>query len=157
MTSTAAQRAVARFAAMYGEPRSPDPEAFFEEFARALSGTEPRILDEAVSRTVRDAVFWPKPAEVLAHARVVAAERYRPAEHQPVTERTPPTPVQRARADALVAEMRRALAANIVGGPVAPPAVAASDWARAQSAPGEAIRRSLTPQSRRVQGEREGD
>lgn len=69
-----ADRVIARLMAVFGEPKTPDPDLYVEEFRKALVGYEGHILDKAVDRWMkRDTAFWPRPGELLAEARSVAA------------------------------------------------------------------------------------
>lgn len=118
---TPAETAVARLVAVFGEPKTPDPQGFVIEFTKALTGYDGRVLERAVDRVIRDSTFWPKPAEILVHARDVASTFYaataRPAEHQPIEEREEPTPEQRERVKRLLDGAMQTLAAAAVPEP----------------------------------------
>jgi len=76
-----------RFMAVYGEPRTPDPDEFLTEFAACLEGCDASALRKATDRLIRKSAFWPKPAEVLEAVSSILAERDRQAE----STRRPPT------------------------------------------------------------------
>lgn len=139
---TPAEEAIERFLAMFGEPRTPNPERFLAEYAKALTGIEGPILEAAVDRVMRTATFWPKPAEVLQEVNHVAAERYK---HRAVDwdaveadrksgwkfgdlAKSAPSDEARARAQAMVDEMKRNLASISLDAndPMEP------DWKRGQ-------------------------
>jgi hypothetical protein len=75
-----------RFMAVYGEPRTPDPDEFLTEFAACLEGCDASALRKATDRLIRKSSFWPKPAEVLEAVSSILAERDRQME----TTRRPP-------------------------------------------------------------------
>ena len=148
-----AEYAIRRMTAVFGDPKTDDPDVFLDEYRRALSGWDANVLDKATDRVIQASVFWPKPAEFLVHARAVAAETTRfkprkPAEHEtgdlPVR-----TPEQIAAANELVAQLMRAFAAKRIDGA---DGRAHIDWKRSQRGgrwPG------LTTASRRMTGEGE--
>lgn len=74
---TPAEDAIERLLTMFGEPRTPNPERFLAEYAKALTGIEATILETAVDRVMKTATFWPKPAEILEEVNRVAADKYR--------------------------------------------------------------------------------
>lgn len=78
---------IRRLVAVFGEPKTDDPEVYLMEFERALSGWADEILQLAGDKVINESVFWPKPAEVLAAARGIAGDlarkRAKP-EHQPI-------------------------------------------------------------------------
>lgn len=65
-----AQILIARFLAIYGEPRTENTELFLREYENAISGWDERTLKSAGDRLIAEAKFWPRPAEVndLCHA-----------------------------------------------------------------------------------------
>lgn len=73
---SAAQDVIRRFMAVFGEPKTPDPDAFITEYEKALTGYEKRFLDAAADRLIKRSTFWPKPAEVLAEANAISSEFY---------------------------------------------------------------------------------
>jgi hypothetical protein len=139
----AADNAIERFIAMFGEPRTPNPEKFIEEYQKALRGIDAEVLDKAVDRIMRTVTFWPKPAEVIQEAHRVAAEKYehRPADWDAIDKdrkegwkfddltRSAVTPESKARVQAMVEEMKRNLAERVVDGKPDP---FAPDWERGQ-------------------------
>lgn len=104
---------IARFSAMFGAPRTDDPDLFIAEFERAISGIDKQLLAKAGDALMRSSKFWPKPSEVLDLVDKMASERerYERLNHREVEKHVPPpTPEQAARANALVAEFKRSLA-----------------------------------------------
>lgn len=165
MTLNAAQTAVARLAAVYGEPKTPNPDMFADEFVRALTGYDARLLEAAVDRVVRESTFWPKPAEVIAAARSVAAALYasKPAEHKPIEPRIERTPEAKAEVDRLIDEFRRDVAARALDGNDRE-RERATDWSRGnrdgfaamQSESSTGLhRQGLSSASRRMSGEKD--
>lgn len=156
--------AIARLTAVYGEPKTPDPELFVVEFRKALAGTDAVLLEKALDRWVRsDNAFWPRPGELLAEIKRVALDpltrhHRRPAEHQPIETRQR-SPEEVARVRALVADAVRAMAA----GKIDPEDKPQPDWARGQRDGFHAMQEnspsglhrvaSLTPVSKRMTGE----
>lgn len=138
----AADDAIERFLAMFGEPKTPNPSRFIEEYRKALRGIDGDVLDRAVDRIMRKTTFWPKPAEVIQEAHQVAAEKYEhKAEDWDAIEadrkqgwkfsdlsKSAATPESKARVQAMVDEMKRNIAANKIDTkePVE------IDWARGQ-------------------------
>lgn len=95
---------IQRLVAMFGEPRTEAPAMYLKEFEKALSGYDARVLELAGDRVIRESVFWPKPAEVVAIARVIAADlqaKQRKPEHRPI-ETNNASPEERARVKDLV-------------------------------------------------------
>jgi hypothetical protein len=72
---TPEDRLIQRFISVYGEPKTPNPEMFLNEFAEAISGWNIQILDKVGSDIIRSSQFWPKPAEIIERAKLLAAER----------------------------------------------------------------------------------
>lgn len=77
---------ISRLAIVYGQPDSPDPVAFLEEFSRLLSSYSETTLDAATDRVLKKhrGRQWPTPAECIAACEEVletdrAAEARRPA------------------------------------------------------------------------------
>lgn len=81
--TTPAEEIIERFLAMFGEPKTTNPDLFLTEYQKALTGYDAELLHRAADKVMKTATFWPKPAEVLAVVTDIAAERYRhrPAEH----------------------------------------------------------------------------
>ena len=158
-------RAIARLTAVYGEPKTADPELFLTEFAKALEGSNEAFIDKAIDRWMRkDTPFWPRPGELLAEINRVALDPImrarKPAEHQPIETRTR-TPEEVARVSALVAETVRALSAGKIDEEDKPQ----PDWTAGQRDGFEQMQRDspnsfhrlagLTPISKPMTGERE--
>lgn len=72
-----AKEVISRFMAVFGEPKTPDPDGFLVEFAQCLSGCEATALRKAADTLIRRSTFWPKPAEVLELVSEILAERDR--------------------------------------------------------------------------------
>lgn len=158
-----ASDAVNKLAAMFGEPRTPDPELFLDEYAKALKGWDGLVLDRAVSEAIRECVYWPKPADIIQRAERIAAEMYKP---KPFDDRyawrPEPTPEEKARVQALVDAAKKALSANgLPADTVNPP-----DWKAGQrpgfekmqrESPNHGLHRAkggrLTDLSRRMSGD----
>ena len=80
-TTTPAEEVVARLSAVYGDPKTPDPAMFVDEYIKALTGFDGRVLHRAADRVIKSSMFWPRPAELIAEAEHVASEFYK---HRPV-------------------------------------------------------------------------
>lgn len=65
---TPEQKLISRLLAMFGEPKSLDPDQFVKDFAKAIEGYSPELLEAAGDAVIRKCTFWPKPAEVIAEA-----------------------------------------------------------------------------------------
>lgn len=63
------KKLVFRFLAMFGEPKSLDPDQFIRDFIKAIEGYGPELLEKAGDALIKKNTFWPKPAEVIAEAR----------------------------------------------------------------------------------------
>jgi hypothetical protein len=136
---TPAEDAIERFLAMFGEPKTTNPQRFLDEYAKALTGIEADILERAVDRIMRTAKFWPRPAEVIDEATHIAAEkyRYRPVDWDAVDaerkagwtfsdlSKRPVTAESRAAVHAMVDEMKRNIAEKELSEAVAK---VAPDW-----------------------------
>lgn len=70
---TPVDKMIARFMAVYGEPRTTDPEMFLAEYRKALTPYSAEILEAATDRLILSSAFWPKPAEAIAEAQRVIA------------------------------------------------------------------------------------
>ncbi len=75
-----AEETIERLLALFGEPKTSNPERFLEEYRKALTGIDPRVLEQATDRIMKKSTFWPKPAEIIAEAHTIAAMLY---SHQP--------------------------------------------------------------------------
>ena len=74
-----AEEMIRRFGAVFGEPRTDDPELFLREYAQAVSGWDAAILKRVGDRLVRQAKYWPRPAEVCELAEALVADMPRPS------------------------------------------------------------------------------
>lgn len=72
---SAAKEVIKRFMAVFGEPRTPDPDTFLVEFERSLEGYDAKALRKACDTLIRKSTFWPKPAEVIEIAATILTER----------------------------------------------------------------------------------
>jgi len=156
--------AVARLVAVFGEPRTADPELYVAEFRKALKGLDPRVLELAVDQWMRkDTAFWPRPGELLAEAEIASAKIYgrRPAEHMPIEGRPEMDAAARARVQALVAKTLASMSdVGHVTGTASP-----AQWERGHRAAFKAMqdatpnvhlhKQGLSPISKRMMGERE--
>ncbi len=80
---------IRRLVAVFGEPKTDDPEIYLAEFEKSLKGWSAEVLQQAGDRVIKESVFWPKPAEVIAICRSIAvdiASRSRRPERQPIYE-----------------------------------------------------------------------
>lgn len=105
-----------RFVTVFGEPRTDAPDRYLEEYAKALRGWEAEVLALAGDRVIRENVFWPKPAEVLAIARTIAADleaKRKKPEHRPI-EKNEASPEEKARVKELVRLTLMGMARNNV-------------------------------------------
>ena len=130
-----------RMIAMFGEPRTEYPEVFLADYRKALDGWNPEVLDKATDRVQQSCVFWPKPAEFLEQARIVASEierakPRRPAEHEDI-QIIKRSPEQIAMAQELVDNFSRFVADKTITHPTA-----ATDWKRGQRDGFEAMQRN---------------
>lgn len=156
-------RLIARLTNVFGEPKTEDPAAFVAEYAKALAGYDPAILEAAGDEIIKSAVYWPRPAEAVQTARRVAAERgAKQTIGAHVPRQTTAEPVQprdedsRARMDAMVRELKAFVAAHSLKPPKQVPLadVSRPAFERMQrSASG--LHRALTPRSRAMAGEGE--
>lgn len=161
---TISDEIIERFLAVFGEPKTPNPEVFINEFARSMDGYDETALRAAADNLIKSSTFWPKPAELLGEARRIISDRtmHRPAEHQswkPIAR----TDEQRAMADELVAQFKKFLAERTTVSEAPPPI----DWKRGQrdgfremqrNSPNPGLhmtREGLSALSRRITGEHE--
>lgn len=73
---TPADEVIERFLAMFGDPKTGNPELFLVEYRKALTGYGADLLRRAADRVMKTATFWPKPAELLEQVNILAANRY---------------------------------------------------------------------------------
>jgi hypothetical protein len=113
---TPQQRVMNRLVTVFGEPRTPDVQGFFEEFARALNGYSPEALEAACNRVIETCTYWPKPAEMLEHLRPKVTYSH-PTFRDPPTPAgyEPPTPEAKARVRALVERLHEVIAEKSSG------------------------------------------
>lgn len=69
-------KAIRRLLAVYGTPKTDEPDILFEEFTKALSGFRTDILAKGVDRVIKDRAFstWPTVGEVVKACRDVCDE-----------------------------------------------------------------------------------
>jgi len=154
---------IARLMTMFGEPKTPDPDLFLTEYAKAIKGWDVDVMSKAADEAIRECLYWPKPAELIKRAERIAADMYRP---KPADDRyawkPEPSEEEKARVQALVDAVKRAITATGL------PADKISDvnWKAGQKAEFERMQRespnaklhqirSLTTISRRMSGETE--
>ena len=104
---------IRRFTTMYGAPNVLDKDAFFDEFCKALRGYSPEILDKATTLVIAGHVYpsWPTVGELVKAARSCAEDMRQPAPTKPEVW-PPPTPEQKARADAQQRQMTLSAVGN---------------------------------------------
>lgn len=159
---TPQDKIVSRLTAVFGEPRSENPELFVEEFVKALEPYSAEVLERAGDEIIRSATFWPKPNEIRTLADRHAAALFKPKWDR-VQDVPPPTPEQLVRAAAVMAIFRRNMADKFLGERTkeAEARVAASKRefdAMQRSSPNDYLHRkprSLTDRSRAMSGETE--
>lgn len=116
--SSVEELVVRRFGKLYGPPTSPDPDGFADEYHKALDGTNPKILEEAIDEVVKQQIIpaWPtvgacvEAVNAVAERRMNERRRQEPAKQAEDYRR--PTPEERARVGALLADLKDRLAAN---------------------------------------------
>lgn len=110
---TPAAQIIKRLVAIYGEPKTLDPDVFLAEFEKALEGHREESLHRACSEVIRTCTFWPRPAELLEHVRPTATYSHPNFTEPPVPEGyTKPTQEDRARVQALVSDLMAKLESN---------------------------------------------
>lgn len=110
-----AETAIARLSAVFGEPRTENPELFVAEFARAIARCDGQLLERAIDEVIKGCTFWPKPAEVLQMVARGAADREASERRKfvPVDQDIPPpSPDAIARVNALIQEAKAAISAE---------------------------------------------
>jgi len=161
------QEIIARFMAVFGEPRTTDPDLFLKEYARCMDGYDEAALRKAADKLIASSTFWPKPAELLAETRKALADAARhrrphvPAEHEQI-ERREVSPEARARTDKLVADLKAKLTLTSQEPTPRPvDASAGSFYDMQRNSPNKGLHMTreglarLTEQSRRQTGERD--
>jgi hypothetical protein len=122
---------IRRFNRLYGPPTTPDRDAYFAEYYKALKGTDPKLLEEDIDELVKRQTIpaWPTVGACVEAVHAVAerhgSERRRQAPKQDDYQQ--PSPEERARIGALLAGLKDKLAAR--GGERALPP--REDWSRA--------------------------
>ncbi len=106
---------IERLLNIFGPPKVENPDAYLDEIRSAMNGCGHDAITK-VGDMARDECKWfPKPAELREFAARAAAGMRKPVySRDERRDLPPPTPEQAARAAALVAEMKRNIAANIV-------------------------------------------
>lgn len=72
---TPAETAVQRLMAVFGEPRTTNPDMFLIEFVKAVKGYPDDVLIQACDHVIRKCTYWPKPAEMREAAERILASR----------------------------------------------------------------------------------
>lgn len=99
---TPEKKLIVRFLAMFGEPKSLDPNQFIKDFTKAIEGYAPDLLEAAGDAVIRKNTFWPKPAEVIAEAVRIGGLKGGAFKTFPPSEEPPPlTEEQKARVRAI--------------------------------------------------------
>jgi len=104
---------IARFLAVWGEPKTEYGDLFIAEYRRSLANTSGDVLAAAASAAIDGEDYWPRPATLRRYVNAAATRLQamrRPAEHAPI-DPTPPSPEEIARAKDLFAKLKRDLAA----------------------------------------------
>lgn len=145
---------IARLLAVYGEPRTENPAAFLDEFAKAIAGTSDAALQRAVDAGMKQWQFFPRPAELLEIIRKQNPTSQRQAPNWEAQARIPRTPEQIAANRTLMANLfvRFDRARSPIRGEDA--ATLRDRFLSAQARPGDAIRRAMSGKDRAA-GERE--
>jgi len=94
-------KSIRRLLAVYGTPKTDEPEILFDEMSKALSGFRTDILTKGVDRIIKDRSFstWPTVGEVVKACRDACDEmgdRY--AVERPNYQRREPVPPEVAKA-----------------------------------------------------------
>jgi hypothetical protein len=116
--SSVAEFVIRRFTTLYGPPSSHDQDAFEEEYHKALNGTDPQVLEEAIDTVVKRQTIpaWPVVGACVEAVNEVA-ERQAAARRRQVApqqeEYRRPTPEERARVQALVNRVKSKLAGKV--------------------------------------------
>lgn len=154
-------RLMSRLHAVFGEPRTPDPDTFLHEFARAIGGWSDDVLAKAGDEIIRTCTFWPKPAEVNEAAQRIVSATYKPTPYPAGPELPPPTPEEAERARKLVEEAAQVIikrgkeAMGIEDKPMRDVSRPAFESMQRNS-PNEGLhRRKLSDRSRQMMGDRD--
>ena len=111
--SGVADEIINRLMAVFGEPKSSNPELFLAEFARAMDGYDPDALRKAADNLINNAKYWPRPAELLDEARRVLGERQKHRPPETFAPRQDPTPEEIAGVKAMLVDFHKFMAANV--------------------------------------------
>lgn len=97
-------KAIRRLLAVYGTPKTEEPEILFDEFAKALSGFRSDILVNGIDRVIRERAFsaWPTVGETVKACRDVCGEMADRVPQQPAADYSRRTPVPSVVAKALL-------------------------------------------------------
>jgi hypothetical protein len=144
-----ADEIIERFMAIFGEPKTPNPEVFLAEYADCMEGYDEAALRRAADRLIRSKTFWPRPAELLEEANRVLAERRIGKPVTPEPPRRDPTAEERANVLEELEGFRKFMAANVTVSVTADEARVKGDFIRVQR-PGfyERQRNAATEQSK---------
>lgn len=151
MSNPVAQHFTQKFLNLYGAPDAVDPKAYVEEYARALTGTDPEILRLASNRIVDGRIIdgkavrgWPSVGECVAAVKSVAlrleADRRSKAYAEQAAGKsdTVPMPDAKERVKALVKQAKSHLANADLERRLQNPPPALTDWKRGQKPAWEA-------------------
>lgn len=129
--SSVEELVVRRFGKLYGPPTSPDPDGFADEYHKALDGTNPKLLEEAIDEVVKRQTIpaWPTVGACVEAVHQVAERRAgeRRRQEPKQDDYRQPTPEEKARIGALLAGLKDKLAARGSGRAIQP----REDWSRA--------------------------
>lgn len=158
------ERLIDRLLTVFGEPKVDNPSGYLDEFAKALRGYDAEILEAAGDAVIRECKFWPRPAEVRDHCESEGHRiLLRRSDTRPKTgqssefSRNDASPETKARVDALVSDFKAMVASRQIE--KAPEEkwrdVSRPAFERMQrESPNGGLHR-LTPQSRRMMGDRD--
>jgi hypothetical protein len=162
---------LSRFLTLYGEPKTDNANAFFDEYENLMRGTRRDILKAAADRVIKAQEFrsWPTPGECVKACHAVAEHMHsmQKASPKPEPKRQPLTPEERERSRALLRQFHQDMAKNNFVSDLGAKAPAADrdTWNSRRvvgvSRYGDPIRKSgptegtLTEKSRRMTGEQD--
>lgn len=143
MTETDTQAIIGRLLSCFTINR-PDPDAFLDEFAKAIAGTSTEALHKAIDEGMRTWSFFPVPAELLSLVKKQTPAKVYQSPNWEQEQRKPRTPAQLAANRKLMADLfvhfdnaRKPMRSD-------DKAAARDRFLSAQSRPGEAIRRAIS-------------
>jgi len=112
-----------RLLTVFGEPKVDNPDGYLAEFAKALRGYDAETLEAAGDAVIRKCKFWPRPAEVQEQCEIEGSRLLRLRSGGRIKDDSGisgsghiPTIEECERANALVAELRKATSSMLVGG-----------------------------------------